>query len=265
MSRRRRRQIGNELHPLVTQYLGQVNSGGGNLDAREVDALNIFTASLQETGLLSLMLDVGVYSGSNLSAALVKLIDVTGGSAPSFTSVGFTESSYSRSTGLKGNGSSYLNSGANAQTYLSVNNVGFWVYEDNTNTVGYGAAIGAAVFGDSTSRHVIFGSTFTQGNFQATSRGVNSGEFSRTPFYGFSRGAANDFRIYRNRHLVQTNTTNSSGLNPNANILIFRENLSSQSFNSAIKFTAVTRNLSTQQAAIFYDLVFNLQVNLGRP
>lgn len=100
-----------DLDLATINFSRRVAQNGGIISNDNLSAINKFVLACKRTLLWSKLLDVGVFAGSNLAAALTKLKHVNGAS-PFLTNINFVNSDYNRATGLRGNGiDKYLKTG----------------------------------------------------------------------------------------------------------------------------------------------------------
>src|SRR5687768_7004111 len=86
----------------VLAYAANIAAAGSTISPTHLAAVNTFVAGCKADNTWSKLKDVGTFTGTNLTAALVKLKSLSG---TSYTNVGFADGDYTETTGLKGNGS----------------------------------------------------------------------------------------------------------------------------------------------------------------
>ena len=100
------------LLPETQDYVQRVVAAGGSISNTAMQAADQFVRTLFDNGLWPKMIEIGVFAGDNLNAALVKLKYRPGGSG-NLTNNGFVAGDYvetGANGGMLGNGSSkYLN------------------------------------------------------------------------------------------------------------------------------------------------------------
>lgn len=95
------------FHPDVVDYAYRIRIKGATIQRNDLLAINRFTESIYAAGLRSLILECYPFAGDSIAAARTKLWYT---SNEAFTNNGFTSGNYGRTTGITGNGTSFLNS-----------------------------------------------------------------------------------------------------------------------------------------------------------
>jgi hypothetical protein len=102
-------------------YRDNIIANAGTISPASLLAADAFVTQCKATGIWPKLLDVGLFMGDQLAAALVKMISGSGG--PTLTNVNFVGGDYHENAGLQGDGATkYLRTGelANAAGIASV-------------------------------------------------------------------------------------------------------------------------------------------------
>ena len=169
------------LDPDAAAYIANVEAADGlSLEEATKTAINDFVVGCKADGIWAAMESVGILAGARtLAGALVPL------KGPAPTNVGFVSGDYNRATGLKGDGTKYLDSNYANETPPGDNaHMAAWVSDIDTST-------GVSVYGihNNGGRSAIF------------SFGIRSREFGSSrsmgfsDFIGHSRAPSNDVDI----------------------------------------------------------------------
>lgn len=200
-------------------YFDAITTNSGTISNGSKDAINTFVLALKSASLWTKMIDVGVFAGDQLAAALVKL-KAASGTSDVITNVGFVSGDYTEATGLLGNGttSKYLRLGVNA-THLTQNDTSMSCYNRSSSAAvsGWGVDNPAST----NIARFAFHDPWSDGNLYAYEYKVNvaGGQITGvspggTP-YGHllhTRTSSTDFRVFRNGSQVgSTNSTSVAG------------------------------------------------------
>lgn len=194
-------------------YVRNLIVNGGRISASTLLHIDTFVKTLRNKGVLSKMLDVGVYCGDNLAAALTKLVYPSDYS-PWLLNYNFAENDYSQRTGIIGDGATKaLSTGLPTTSVLTNNNVSTSFYHRGTSTgVLHGLHNGAEP-------RILLLAPWTDGNFYSdiyndsngagrvfTSAGAAGSGFGHMLA---SRTSSSSHTIYRNG--TQLNSNGGSG------------------------------------------------------
>ena len=184
------------------------------------DAINRFVVDAKAQGVYDALKASCVLAGwDSLAGALTPLA----GTAP--TNNGFLAADYDRGTGLKGDGTSYLDSGRQASDD-PLNDFHLSVHITEASSLSIGMYIGGQATAPN-DIHNTLGSVFVRSRGAAATNGV----FSSTGFIGHSRAEASVY-ISRNNSINVTHSSASVAADAQ-NIFVFARNLSG-SVNSII-------------------------------
>jgi hypothetical protein len=255
-------------NPETLSYRDRVIANGGVISESSLDAVEKFVLDCKNGNIWSKFLDVGVFAGSNLSAALVKLVYQGGASV--LTNVNFVSGDYAETGsngGLLGDGATkYLNTGFNAQTLLPDNgHFGFYLREDVV-AAGNRSMIGAVNGTDQYWIGALTAASAADARYGGILTASLSGAFGRG-FYLSSRNAANDLKLYKNGQLGGSNASAVTHNKPNTNVYAWAFNSAGTA--SAFlpvrgSFYSIGQALSATEVAALNDAVKILQRNLNR-
>jgi hypothetical protein len=230
-------------------------------------AVQTFVATMKLTNLWSLCDEIGVFAGSNLSAALVKLKYKT---IPSLLNSNFVEADYSEATGLLGNGTTkYLDTGYVAYNSLpDTCHLSFYLREASATA---GNRVFVAVLGNgATDQFALFSNS---GNNDVTGRlgNLTAASQSGAPiaaFYQTSRQSLTDLRLYRNGAQMGSPIATAVTLNkPAYSFYLWAYNNSGLAGGRLDKrgcFYSIGKSMDPEQSSNFYKIVQALQTALGR-
>ena len=257
------------FNPETLDYRDRVLANGGTLSAPTLDAIEKFVQDCKNALLWGKLLEVAPFAGSNLNAALVKLVYPAGVSGV-ITNVNFVSGDYTEtgaSGGLLGDGATkYLNTGFNALTYLPENaHLSFYLRED-VSAAGNRSAIGALAGSDqywlgslapASSVNARLGQTFTATLNAALGKG----------FYLSSRTSSNLITLYKNGAVAGSDANTVTHARPNLNLYAFGWNSSGSAggyLPARGSFYSIGHSLSDTEAAALHAAVQALQRNLSR-
>lgn len=255
------------LDPATIDYRNRILAIGGTIIDSSLKAVDVFIKGCKANGIWELLIDAGVFAGSNLNAALVKL-KYPSNVISSYINNNFLGADYSETTGL--------NPGTNTNKHLqtgiltsALNSNSCYVAAWNYNVSAIsdsGASLGTAPISNFSLRvYPQYNGSYYAACFQPVSatnqiipRTINTGLFAAAKI-GTSSG-------YLQQNNNFTNNSNATTL-PSANTEIILGNDTANSgsrLKSRISFACVAQGLSTAQATTFYNLVAQLQTALGR-
>jgi hypothetical protein len=263
------RHVPVKLYNLETfAYYNRVLANGGSISDASLNAVEKFVQDCKNAQVWDKLIEVAPFAGSNLSAALVKLIYPGGGSGV-ITNVNFVAGDYNETGangGLNGDGATkYLNTGFNAQTLLPDNaHLSFYLREDVS------AASNRSLIGtlNGSDQYWLGALTNTQTNIRlgqvaTAALGQNMGK----GFYLGSRPAVNALKLYKNGAVIATDSTSVTHNKPSLNLFAFAFNSAGTA--SAFvpgrgSFYSIGQSLSDTEAQAFHEAVRTLQRNLNR-
>jgi hypothetical protein len=256
-------------NPEVINYRDRVIANGGIISEASIDAVTKFVQDCKNSQVWSKLLEVGPFAGSNLSAALVKLV-YPAGSSSVLTNVNFVSGDYNETGsngGLNGDGvTKYLNSGFNTQSLLPDNaHLSFYLRTD-VSAAGNRSCIGTINGADQYWLGALTATTSVDARLGGNLTASLAQPLNKA-FYIGSRAAANSMRLYKNGALSGSNSTTVTHNKPNLNLFLW-------AFNSAGaaaallpargSFYSIGSGLTDAEAAALYQAVQTLQRNLNR-
>jgi lysophospholipase L1-like esterase len=264
---------GSSTDPDALAWKRNINAAGSTVSATTLAAVSTFVKGCKADNIWSKMLDVGVFAGADLTAALVKLKSLSG---TSYTNSGpFVSGDYSETTGLKGNGSSkYLRTGVVPSTMLTLNSTHLAIYDRFVMTTAVGAggigAIGARNPSADVLRlyHPYSDRVYYSDAYNASTARVSSAvaAFGPIGFVLASRNGAASNKVYVNAGQIATGTTAAGSL-PTVEIYIGAYN-NQGSFaepgSRPFSFASIGEGLSAGEVTSLNTRVHNLQRALNR-
>ncbi len=255
-------------NPETTLYRSRVIANGGTISANSLDSVEKFVQDCKNAVIWTKLLEVGVFAGANLNAALVKL--VAGPGAPtSLSNVNFVAADYAETGsfgGLTGDGATkHLNTGFAGTNLPDAGHLSCYLNDDvgssgNRAMLGVLAALDQFWLGSlnpATSADFRYGQTIGT----AQPFGLLKG------FYTGVRVSGTSLRLFRNGGLVDANTSATS-------VTKTSQPIYTHGFNSAgiaggwlggrISFYSIGQSLSDAEVQSLHYAVRTLQYNLGR-
>ena len=114
------------------QYADRIAANGGSITQASLVAIDTFVRACQVAGIWSKFIEVGPFAGSNLNAAMVKLVyQPAAGSV--LTNSNFVSGDYvetGSNGGLSGDGTKFLNTNVQATTLPDNGHYSFYLRED---------------------------------------------------------------------------------------------------------------------------------------
>ena len=189
--------------PDAADYFSRIVAAGSTIPEANKSAVNAFIVGCKADGIWGAIKASCILAASDtLAGALVPLV----GTAP--TNVGpFASGDYSRTAGLKGNGSTkYLNSNRNNNTDPQ-NNQHLAVWVSTAQSAGLGVYIGAPSTAANGASQIGYNTATTETFFRSrTATARNATGSAVTGLHGVSRGSSTSFTS----RLSQTSTVTSS-------------------------------------------------------
>lgn len=130
------------IDPDVQDWIDRVVAAGSSVSSTHQTAVNTFVASLKSSGVWTDIQRLNVFAGANLTAALIPLKKGIGSTTE--TNTGFVSGDYSESSGLTGDGSSYIDTGVSITTDLTKSDFGMGVFVKTCNSIGVRTDIGSS-------------------------------------------------------------------------------------------------------------------------
>lgn len=263
------RHVPVKLYNLETlSYYNRVMASGGSISDASLNAVEKFVQDCKNALIWDKLIEVAPFAGTNLNAALVKLI-FAGGGASALTNVNFVADDYAETGpngGLLGDGATkYLNTGFNAQTMLPDNAHLSFYLRDDVVASGNRVLIGAINVSD---QYWIGALTNTQSNTRLGQVAAATLAQNMTKgFYLGSRSAANALKLYKDGALVASDTTAITHSKPNLNLFAFGFNtggVPGAYVPGRGSFYSIGHALNDAEALALHEAVRTLQRNLGR-
>lgn len=256
-------------NPETLDYRDRVWAAGGTISQASLDAVEKFVRDCKDSHVWSRLIEVGVFAGGNLNAALVKLIHPPG-SPSSLTNVNFIAGDYAErgpNGGLLGDGATkHLNTGCVANAQLPDNgHFSFYLRED-VGAAGNRAFLGALAGSDqywlgavtpASSVLVRYGQTLHAGTGQAMLRG----------FYCGSRAAPNALAICRDGARLGSDANTATHAKPALPLHLWAFNntgAAAAHLPARGSFYSLGHGLADPEAAALNQAVQTLQRNLDR-
>ena len=256
-------------NPETLDYRDRVLANGGALSQTTLDAIEKFVQDCKNALIWDKFLEVAPFAGSNLNAAMVKLV-YTAPVAGVITNVNFVSGDYTETGangGLLGDGATkYLNTGFNAQSHLPDNaHLSFYLRED-VSVAGNRGLIGTLLASNeywlgsitpATQVNTRLGQVVTATLASGMSKG----------FYIGSRTASNLITLYKNGTAADIDSTSVTNTKPNQALYAFGWNsggLPVAHLPARASFYSIGDALNDTEAAALHAAVQTLQRNLNR-
>lgn len=255
-----------QYNPETADYRARVIANGGTISDTSIDAIEKFVQDCKNAMIWDKLLEVAPFAGTNLSAALVKLVHPAG--VPGvITNVNFVAGDYSESTGLLGDGTTkYLNTGFNAQTHLPDNaHLSFYLREE-VIVAGNRCLLGALAGTDQYWLGSLTPTTQVNTRFGQTISATLSAPMSGA-FYIGTRENSSALRLYKDGALAASEGTTVIHARPNQSIYAFAWNSAGTAGGYAPargSFYSIGHALNGVEAAALHEAVQTLQQNLNR-
>lgn len=257
------------FNPETRNYWDRVVANGGTISAASIDAVEKFLQDCKNALIWNKLLEVGPFAGSNLNAALVKLV-YPAGAAGVLTNVNFVAGDYNESGsngGLAGDGTTkYLNTGFNAATWLPDNaHLSCYLREDIV-AAGNRALLGTLTSTDQYWLGALNPAIGVNGRLGQTAT-ASSGEGLKQGFHVASRTATNALRIYKNGVLAGADATSVAHSRPNQNLFLFAFNSTGSPaafLPGRLSFYSIGQGMSDSEVLALHQAVRTLQRNLNR-
>lgn len=266
-SRLGRMSSSRKIEDEVAIYKRNILNNGGKISNASLDAVNQFVKDLKFFGIWNKIVDMGVFCGDNLPAALTKL-KYRNESGPYLINYNFNEADYFErgpSGGLRGNGvDKYLDTNFKLGNLPSTN-CSMGVY--NRNTVS-GATYGPMGGTDGTNHFILYypagGNNYYYVCFNWSSGDGNGYIVVNYTPGGLIFGTTLDMNsvLYRNGSAIDSKSY-TSGTMPNVNGLVFSNNRTTMSASlDSLYFYGY--NITAAEASMFHRAVWYFQWRLNR-
>ncbi len=264
---RQRRKLPSEFLPESIDFFNRIAGNGDTISNTSMALADAFVRALLENGLWPKLLEIGLFLGDNLNAALVKLKYRPGGQGV-LANTGFLAGDYvetGANGGLLGNGTTKVLRTGTAQSMLgAVGHLSFYLREDLTGTDERGL-LGVmelpqtfAVFKSGNATDLING---YGGSVTSTYQNVSKG------FFCGVRSSATALNLYKNGIGLGADTT-AATVTPSAKeIALWAVSYGASCLKYLDKrgsFYSLGEPLNGAEALEFYILVQALQMGLNR-
>jgi hypothetical protein len=256
-----------EFLPESLDFFNRIAANGGSVTNSSMTLADTFVRGLLEAGLWPKLLEVGLFIGNNLNAALVKLKYPNGGQGV-LVNNNFVAGDYAETGangGLLGNGTTKVLRTGTPQTAIgATGHVSFYLREDLSGIDDRGL-LGAVelpqffgIFKSSNATDLVncFG-----GGVSATYQNVTKG------FFCGVRSAPTDLNLFKNGVGLGTTTTAATVANTSNDFAVWAMNYGASCYKYLDKrgsFYSLGQTLNAPEALQFYNLVQALQAGLGR-
>ena len=249
------------------QYADRIAANGGSITQASLVAIDNFVRACQVAGIWSKFIEVGPFAGSNLNAAMVKLVyQPAAGSVltnSSFVSGDYVETG--ANGGLAGDGAKYLNTNMLATTLPDNGHYSFYLREDLTSG-GNKSFLGAldasnqywmGSLGPATTVDLRYGALTSASALGVMVKG----------FYTGVRESATSLVYYRDGASIATASGATGTTKPALAIFAWAFNsagASSGRLNARGSFYSIGQSLTSSEVAALNSAVRNLQTALNR-
>jgi hypothetical protein len=265
---RQRRKIPTEFLPETIDFLNRIAANGGTISNNSMILADNFVRGLFNNGLWHKMLEIGLFIGGNLNAALVKL-KYPGGGQSTLANNNFVAGDYvetGASGGLLGNGSTkFLNTGTTPAQSGPAGHAAFYQRED------FDAGVIRSLCSS-------YNTVDLFGLKRASGGSMNGGTWGKydmaievqTPLKGFylvSRLAADNLRLYRDGLQIAQNITPSTADPHTQPFYLWSSNnngAAAEFLNCRGSFYSLGQSLTATETATYYTQVQTLQTALTR-
>lgn len=256
-------------NPETLDYRDRIIANGGTISDASVDAIEKFVQDCKNALVWDKLLEVAPFAGTNLNAALVKLVYPAG--VPGvITNVNFVAGDYTETGangGLLGDGATkYLNTGFNAQTYLPDNaHLSFYLRED-VSAAGNRGLLGTISGTDQYWLGSLTPASQVNVRLAQTVSATLAAPMDKG-FYIGTRTSLSQLRLYKKGALAAADTTAVVHARPNLSMYAFGWNaggIAGGYVPARGSFYSIGQALNATEAAALYDAVQTLQRNLNR-
>jgi hypothetical protein len=249
------------------QYADRIATNGGSISQASLVAIDTFVRACQVAGIWSKFIEVGPFAGSNLNAAMVKLVyQPAAGSVltnSSFVSGDYVETG--ASGGLNSDGTKFLNTNVQASTLPDNGHYSFYLREDVTSG-GNKSLLGGL---DATNQYWMGALTPSAGSdlrYGALTSANASGVLSKG-FYTGVREASNSLTYYRDGASIATASGVTGTTKPAVSVFAWAYNTGGSSggrLNARGSFYSIGQALIASEVVALHNAVRNLQSALNR-
>lgn len=233
-------------------------NGGTFSKSATIPSIDSFIKSLKADGIWELLIDVGIYAGDNLAAALTKL-KYPSSAVSNYVNHGFGETDYEERNGLRGGFNKYLDPGISAD-FLNPNSAYIAGYLSGDFSVQTPSFFGTPIRSgddDNFKFYINYQGNCYSGLFFEQVLGIP------TPVQGGFLAVCkeNDSNAFFQCNDAQSSVTVSTTARAEE-ILFFQDR--GGYFQSTLKFSCIASALSTGQSLLLKNRVLALQQALGR-
>src|SRR5436190_8249393 len=249
------------------QYADRIAANGGSITQASLVAIDSFVRACQVAGIWSKFIEVGPFAGSNLNAAMVKLVyQPAAGSVltnSSFVSGDYVETG--ASGGLNGDGTKFLNTNVQATTLPDNGHYSFYLREDITSGSNKGL-IGALDASNQYWMGALTPNVSLDLRFGALVLATTSGVLTKG-FYMGVRESSTSLTYYRDGASIATASSAAGTTKPAYPIHMWGYNSSGSSgarINARGSFYSIGQALTPTEVGALHNAVRNLQSALNR-
>lgn len=253
--------------PDVELFKNRILVKGATISDPTFSATNQFVVGLKSDGIWDLLLDIGIFVGSNLDAALVRL-KIMPSKPDSYTNYGYTNSDYSEAIGIQGGNFKYLDTNINPSEIGFTAGASFYLREPVM-----GGSSKVYLGSDTNSSSVFLLGYLSTGSadefrFTTTSTAIKVIQPNTAGFFSGNRISPSLIKLYKNGASINQNTANENTTFLGTNtICIAARNIGSGAdlfLDKKYSFSAIHKALNDTQTMLFYNRVQQLQQALGR-
>jgi hypothetical protein len=249
------------------QYADRIAANGGSITQASLVGIDAFVRACQIAGIWSKFIEVGPFAGSNLNAAMVKLVyQPAAGSVltnSSFVSGDYVETG--ANGGLSGDGTKFLNTNVQATTLPDNGHYSFYLREDITSGSNKGL-IGALDASNQYWMGALTAGATVDLRYGALVLASVSGILSKG-FYTGVRESSTSLTYYRDAVSIATSSSAAGTTKPAYAIHTWGYNSAGTSgarINARGSFYSIGQALTPTEVGALHNAVRNLQSALNR-
>jgi hypothetical protein len=248
-------------------YADRIIANGGSITQASLIAIDNFVRDCKAANIWSKFIEVGPFAGSNLNAAMVKLV-YQGAAGSVLTNSSFVSGDYvetGSSGGLAGDGTKNLNTNVQATTLPDTGHLSFYLREDITSG-GNKGLIGAL---DASNQYWIGATTPSAAVDCRYGALVNAsvGGTLNKGFYIGARESSTSLSYYRDGSLIASSGSVTGTTKPAFPVHVWAFNASgtaSGRINARGSFYSIGQALNATEALALHNAVRALQIALNR-
>jgi hypothetical protein len=249
------------------QYADNIAANGGSISQASLVAIDNFVRACQVAGIWSKFIEVGPFAGSNLNAAMVKLVyQPAAGSVltnSSFVSADYAETG--SNGGLAGDGTKFLNTNVQGTTLPDNGHYSFYLREDVLSG-GNKSCLGALDASNQYWMGALSPGSEVDLRFGALVLASSATQFTKG-FYTGVREASNSLTYYRDGASIATASSVAGTTKPAYPVYAWAFNSSGSSsarLNARGSFYSIGQALVASEVLALHNAVKNLQLALNR-